>query len=381
MAIRWPGSGSAVSGSTPFGLYDDDSTFQTDAPNLAIWVGRRLGYPITEVELLDTHMYTCFEEAISEYAAQVNQYNIRNNITNLLGASTGSNITGTDIVGSNLPYTLRLSEAYGTETGAGGTVDWKTGSIDITSGSQQYDLDVLFAAVSESASSSIEIKRIFFERDPAVSRFFDPTASGGGVQNLLNDFGFGSYSPAVQFVLMPMYEDLLRAQAIEFNDTIRKSAFSFELINNKLRVFPKPTATDIMHFHYIVKEDRDNAILDTSRTGVVSDYSNVPYQVITYNLINEVGKQWIRKYSLALCKELLGAIRSRFSSIPTATGEITLDGAELRSEAQLEKDSLIEQLRETLEEVSAKAQMAQQAEISEQHQEMLNKIPLPFYIM
>lgn len=381
MAVRWPGSGSAVSGSTPFALYDNDSQFQTDAPNIAIWCARRLGYPIQDVELLDIHFYACFEEAVSEYAAQVNQFNIRNNLYNLLGSSTGSNLSGTDVVGSSLNTTLRLSEAYGTEVGSGGNVSWRTGSITITSGSQVYDLNSLYADVSESGAN-IEIKRIFFERDPAISRFFDPFGQTGmGTKNLIDEFGFSNYSPAVQFVLMPIYEDVLRSQAIEFNDTVRKSAHSFELINNQLRIFPRPNSSDLLHFQYIVTTDRDNAIVNNSRTSSVSDYSNVPYQAMTYSNINEVGKQWIRKYTLALCKELLGAIRGRFASIPSATGDIVLDGPELRAEAQVEKDQLIDQLRETLDEVSTKNQMQQQSEISDQHQQMLGKVPLPFYIM
>jgi hypothetical protein len=385
MAVRWPGSGSAVSGSTPFGLYDDDATFQVDAPNMAIWGARRLGYPISDVELLDVHFYACFEESVSEYAAQVNQFNIRNNLYSLIGAQTGSSITGKPIVANSLPYVLRLSDAYGTEVGSGGNVNWKTGSIQINSGSQQYDLDVLYTAVSESGNN-IEIRRIFFERDPAISRVYNPYAgssSGTGTQNLLDQFGFGVGASATQFILMPIYEDLLRSQAIEFNDTVRKSAHGFELVNNTLRIFPRPTSVDTLHFHYTVREDRENiAITDANeRTGSVSDYSNIPYQAMTYRLINEVGKQWIRKYTLALCKELLGAIRGRFSSIPHATGEIVMDGPELRAEAQVEKDALIEQLRETLEEVSSKNQMQLQADISDQHQQMLNKVPLPFYIL
>ena len=381
MAVTWPGSGSAVSGSTPFGQYDNDVQFQADAPRVAVWVAQRLGYPINDVELLDTQIYSCFEEAVSDYASQVNQFNIRNNITTLMGSSTGSNVSGKDVVGNSLPYVLKLAESYGTEAGVGGNVDWKTGSIQMSSGSQVYDLDDLYAAVSESGNT-IEVKRVFFERDPSISRFYDPYAmTGMGQQNMISEFGFNNYAPAVQFVLMPIYEDLLRAQAIEFNDMVRKSSFSFELVNNKIRIFPRPTGDDTLYFQYIVKEDRDNAVLNNSRSGVVSDYSNIPYQAMTYSHINEVGKQWIRKYTLALCKGLLGAIRGKYGSIPHATGETTLDGSELRAEAQTDIDTLIEQLRETLEEVSTKNQMLQQSDISEQQQQMLNKVPLPFYII
>lgn len=382
MGLIWPGSGSAASGSTPFGIYDNDSTFQTDAPKLAVWCARRLGYPIQDVELQDIHFYACFEEAVSEYAAQVNQFNIRNNINVLRGVdiSNSPNYSQTEIIGSAVPYIIRLSEEYGTEAGVGGNLTWKTGSISVQSGSQVYDLNTTFAAVSESGNT-IEIKRVFNDGTPALTRFFDPFNNAGrGYMNLLDEFGFGGYSPASQFVLMPIYEDMLRVQAIEFNDTVRKSAHSFELINNQLRIFPIPSSNFTLHFQYIVKEDRYNQVVSQSRANVASDYSNMPYQAMTYSSINEVGKQWIRKYTLALAKELLGIIREKFQTIPIPGNEISLDGAALRAEAQTEKDQLMEQLRETLEEISTKNQMQYAAEKAEQHQQVLNKIPLKIYV-
>jgi aspartate/tyrosine/aromatic aminotransferase len=93
-----------------------------------------------------------------------------------------------------------------------------------------------------------------------------------------------------------------------------------------------------------------------------------------------VGKQWIRKYCLALVKELLGAIREKYSTIPIPGSEISLDGAALRSEAQTEKESLMTQLRETLEELSRKVQFENKANEAKQQQEMLQKVPLAIYI-
>ena len=382
MGLKWPGSGSIISGSTPFSIYDSDTSFQTEGPKLAVWAARRLGYPIQDVELQDIHFYACFEEAVSEYAAQVNQFNIRNNINTLRGTNiaTSPNYSQTEIIGSSLPYIIRLSEDYGVDAGVGGNVTWKQGSISVQEATQSYNLDTVYTAVSESGNT-IEIKRIFNEGTPAISRFFDPFSSNGaGYGNLLSEFGFGSYSPASQFVLMPIHADMLRAQAIEFNDQVRKSAHSFELINNQLKIFPIPAVDFTLHFQYIVKEERYNQAISQSRANVASDYSNMPYQAMTYSSINEVGKQWIRKYSLALSKELLGAIREKFQSIPIPGNEISLDGAALRAEAQTELQSLIEQLRETLEEISNKNQMLIQSEQSDQHQQILNKIPLLIYV-
>ena len=381
MEAIWPGSGSAVSGNTPFGLYDTDSTFQSDAPKFANWSAKRLGYPITAVELQDSQFYTCFEESITEYSSQVNQFNIRENLLSLRGQATGSNVTHKRIT-PNLADAIRISEQYGSEAGVGGTIDFKSGSISVNSGSQVYDLNTLYADVSESGQA-IEVRRVYYEASPAVQRYFDPYAgTGAGSYNMLDGFGWGSMTPAVQFMMMPMYADLLRIQAIEFNDQMRKSAHTFELRNNKIRIFPKPTSTYKLWFEYVLKSDREDptqtAHGETSNT--VSDFSNVPYNNMEYQFINDVGKQWIRKYGLALSKELLGMVRSKYGSIPVPNAETTLDGDTLRAEAQTEKEFLVTQLRENLEASSRKVMLEADSEEATRLQEKLQKVPLPIYI-
>ena len=376
----WEGSSTFGAGQTPYGFYDADSEFTSSADNFADWAARRLGYPIIDVELQSGSFYACFEESVTEYSAQVNQYNIRDNLLHLQGQSTGSSLTGKRVT-PTLGRAVFLSQQYGTEAGVGGYVDYKKGSINITSGSQEYDLNTLYAAVSE--SGAIEIKKIYHEAAPAINKFFDPySTSGYGTANFIDGFGFGDYSPAVSFVLMPVFEDLLRMQAIEFNDQIRKSAYSFKLINNKLTVFPIPEKNTRLYFDYVLTAERDNVLTMPSGSdpNPISDYSNAPYDNMEYQYINDVGKQWIRKYGLALTKELLGTIRSKFGTVPIPNSEVTMDGDTLRAEATAEKEALIQQLRENLEQTSRKMMMEADSEESTRLQEKLNKVPLNIYI-
>ena len=386
MEAIWPGSSSfsesyaAGNSPTPWGLYDTDNEFTASADKFANWSAKRLGYPIMAIELQDTQFWTCFEESVTEYSAQVNQFNIRENLLSLRGQATGSNVTHKRVT-PNFADAIRVSEQYGTEAGVGGTVDFKSGSIDIASGSQVYDLNALWANVSE--SGAIEVRKVFYEATPAIHRYFDPYAgTGAGSYNMLDGFGWGNMTPAVQFMMMPIYADLLRVQAIEFNDQIRKSAHTFELRNNKLRIFPNPTSNYKLWFEYIVKADRENPLQVpySGSADVVSDYSNVPYNNMEYQFINDVGKQWIRKYGLALSKELLGMVRSKYGSIPVPNAETTLDGDTLRAEAQTEKEFLVTQLRENLEASSRKMMLEADSEESTRLQEKLQKVPLPIYI-
>jgi len=181
---------------------------------------------------------------------------------------------------------------------------------------------------------------------------------------------------------MPIFEDLLRVQAIELNDEIRKSAYSFHLVNNKLRIFPDPSDTFKVWFDYYLTEDKSGLVegVGTSVTGSISDFSNVPYNNMNYNQINDPGKTWIRKYGLALSKEILGAVRSKYGTIPIPNSEVTMDGDALRTEAATEKEQLITQLRETLEQTSRRALTEKDQEESEFLQQKLNKVPIPIFI-
>jgi hypothetical protein len=391
----WSGSisGSFISGSsTPFGIYDSDSGFRNDAPKTATWVAKRLGYPIVNIELNNDQIFACFEEATSEYSAQVNQFNLRNNLDILRGQPKGkiANYSQTLVDGSYLPTSIRMAQQYGTLAGVGGSTSIKKAYITLTSSVQIYDL-MTQATDSESGrsfglifsgSSTVDVTKVFHEAIPAITRFFDPYSVGAqGTLNLMSELGFGNYSPAAQFLMMPLYEDVLRMQHIEFNDHIRKSAFTFNIVDNKLEIFPVPTinSPSRIYFEYMSRDEfeHDSQIIQSES---LSDYSDIPYDFIQYSNINDVGVQWIRKYTLALSKELLGAIREKYSSIPIPDAEISLDGAALRAEAQVEKDYLITQLRENLEEMSRKNVMENKTHESNHHQEMLRKVPLKLYV-
>jgi|TARA_B110000238_G_scaffold115455_1_gene125276 hypothetical protein len=376
----WTGSSTFTSGSsTPFGIYDTDTTFQLDAPKVASWCATRLGYPIIDIELEKENFFAVFEEAVSEYSSQVNQFNIRNNLGSLEGQPTGTDYTHKSINGSELSNIITIAESYGNLANVGGRADIKRGSINIGTGSQEYDLQALWGTVSESGER-IDVTTVFYESTPAINRFFDPySVSGQGTLNLVDEFGFGSFSPAAQFVMMPIYEDMLRIQQIEFNDQIRKSAHTFNIVNNKIQIFPKPTSDYKLWFEYqVVKERRENAAIILP--NVVSDYSNIGYNFANYSNINDVGKQWVRKYTLALAKEMLGAVREKYNTVPIPGSEVSLDGAALRAEAQSEKDFLIEQLRENLNEVSKKVRMENEAAMVDQQQTVMNKVPLAIFI-
>jgi hypothetical protein len=376
---------------TPFGFYDDDLEFQADGPKVASFVARRLGYPVVDVELTDRNIYACFEEAITTYSNQINQFNAREHMMALQGLSTTANITQKNIVSTSIPQFVKLSSQYGTEAESGGSVTIKKGFITVEEYKQSYDVKALWADIHE-GGKAIEIRRIYHQMPPAIARYYDPFATTGlGLTNLMGEFGFDGYSPAVTFVMMPAYEDLLRIQAIEINDMIRKSQYSFKVANNIITFTPIFTPEKINEFkgkiwfdYMVVDEKMAAGSTFQEPTSIdeqyVSDLSNIPYENIKYLNINDMGRLWIYRYTLATAKELLGNIRSKYDQIPIPDAQIKLDGDTLRRESAEERKILIEELRDTLEQTGQQAQMKKQMENAEAMANIFRRIPLPIFI-
>jgi len=377
----WNNIPGPVWGNTPFGFYDTDLEFQQEAPLFATWCARRLGYPIVNVELQDINFYAALEEAITTYGNEVYQYKIREGYLSMQGNATGSSFNN-QLITPNLGGIIRLSETYASEAGVGGYTTYYTGSIEMTASVQDYDLKK-WALDNGISGSGIEIKKIFFESPPAIVRYFDPYAgTGTGIQSLLETFGFGQFSPGINFLLMPIYFDVQKLQAIELNDQIRKSAFSFDLVNNNLRIFPIPSRDEHLFFHYIKRSERDDVTAGPYKGNgsIITDISNVPYDNPVFSYINAIGKQWVRQYALATVKETLGYIRKKYASIPIPGAEVTLNGDDLLTDARSEKTALLEQLRGTLDVTSRKTQLENQAAETDFIQKTLINSPIPIYI-
>ena len=371
----WPGSGSFFPGNTPFGFYDDDYDFQVDADKVATFCAQRLGYPLMDVELQAESFYACFEEAVTTYGNEVFQYKIRENYLSMEGDTTGSSYNN-KLIEPGLGRTIQITENYGTEAGVGGDITKYTGELNVTQSVQEYDLEAALGNID----GGVEIRKVFFESPPAILRYFDPYAgTGTGIQSLMDAFDFGSYSPGVNFLLMPASYDMLKVQAIEFNDQIRRSAYSFELVNNKLKLFPIPTRSGKVYFEYY-KNSEKSAAVRKSETNLITNVGEVPYDNVQYAHINSVGRQWIYRYTLALTKELLGYIRGKYQQIPVPGSNTALNQADLLTDARTEKVALLTELREMLDQTSRTSQLERKANESDNLKRITTEVPMTIYI-
>jgi len=286
------------------------------------------------------------------------------------------------LISNNLTtITSRIASDYGAEAGVGGGYDVQKGTLRLSRGVQDYDLNAWAAAsASLSGSDSIEVRRIFYEQSPAIARYFDPYAgTGTGIQSLLESFGFGQFSPGINFLLMPISFDALKLQAIELNDQIRKSAYSFDLVNNQLRIFPVPDRDMNYYFEYVKLSQKSKVVRD-NRTNVVTDIMNVPYRNPLYMNINTVGRMWIFKYTAAICKEIEGEIKSQNDFFTSGTISMP-KGGELLTSSRKEKEDLIIELKEMLNEVSRRGQLERKQIESGFTRDTLQQVPLPIYIL
>jgi hypothetical protein len=398
----WPGSSSfaAVSASyyntpstgsspTPFGFYDNDSDFKTDANKVANFCSRRLGYPIENVELQDLNFWTAFEEATTVYGNELYAYQVRENMLNLEGLPITTPVLNNTQITPNMGNIIRISEQYGEEAGVGGNTNWYSGSVILTASIQDYDLDE-WARQNGISGSNLEIKRVFYQGVPASATYYYGGGIGlgagwGGFFGALG--GVSGYGAANNYLVTPLSYNVAAIQEVELGNDILFSAYTFQIINNKLRIFPVPTDGDTgthYWFQYLLKDERlENSLASGSGAngaGLVTNVSNVPYGNPIYSQINSIGRAWIFEYTLALCKEMLGYVRNKYSQIPIPGAEVTLNGDTLTASAATDKEALIVRLREYLDQTSRQSMLERRASESDFSQNELNKTPMTIYI-
>ena len=388
--LIYNGTPGPISGSTPFGFYDVDVVYQVDGPKVANYVARKLGYPVLDVELQDLNIYACFEEAVSIYAEEIYQSKIKDNYISIEGSSTGSTLNNT-VVSPNLTNIVNISETYGALAGVGGFVDWRTGSLDLKNQQQLYDLQA-WAIDSQSMSPTdrIVIQRVMYTQATndyiyGFGTYYPQLGGAGANASDWGGNGFGSNVGGANSVVMyPLYWDLQRLQEIEMANEIRRPNPSFEIINNKLRIFPVPgTDGNKLWLQYAYQSDMVSLTGNSpygSNQGLVANPSLVPYTIITYQQINQPGKQWIYEYTLALASELLGLVRGKYTTVPVPGAEVTLNGADLIAKGRDMQDKLREKLKTDLEEMTRKAQLERKQSENQSLNDTLTNVPLMVYI-
>ena len=377
---------------TPFGFFDSDVQFQNEADGMITFVKRKLGDDVLSVELTRKEIWACFEESCCEYSRLINETKISSELTNVLGLSTGSQDFTNKYANQTLEFLLRKAEPYAGEAYIGGSFDATLGYVDLIDGQQDYNIysDVkifsgsnagqgVYNTLPTGSKGKLKIVEIF-HFEPFAAQTFLLNASN--VTNFLaSNFNYESYVNSTVFYVLPIFEDVLRRGMLESAMRVRRSNYSYEVLGGKLRIFPIPTSylqLGKMFIKLMPPHDPFNpsAYKDDSVYGI-SGPNNFPLDNISYVTVNQPGRQWIRQYTLALCKELLGLIRSKFQSIPIPNAELQLNGDALVSQGREDKDKLATQMREFLVNMTHAKLLENDALAAENLNKQLKYIPMP----
>lgn len=366
---------------TPFGIYDSNVAFQQTANGMVRLVYATFGGHVLAIELTNKDVYSAFEQALLEYSAIINSYHARSVLANAFGSLTGS-LTGSEnkIPRMDLAFAKRAADGYSSEAVVGGTRTLYSGSVDLINGVQHYDLNAALSASGQviPPASRAEIREIMHFSPTAAYRFFDTTSA---INYLHNEFSFESFTPETVFYMLPVWEDVLRAQALEQSHRIRRSNYSYNLVNNKLTIFPVPTYNTRLWFTYYIQGVGNDVFDDANPiTNGVSNLSNLPFGNIEFDKINSMGKQWIIRYALAMSKEILGQVRNKVSTVPIPNGDLTLNGPSLISESQMEKENLRTELKTWLESLTYDKLAQKETEQAEAVLRQLQKVPLGIFV-
>lgn len=393
------GTTANVNSAVPYKIYSEEtsplysSQFISGAVDQVSYVYKKLGGDILDLEITEGNVYAAYEEAVLEYSYLINVHQATNILSDALGNTTGSFDAKGNIESGNLSSSLsgthvalkypkfdysmtrRVADGIGSEVGLNGSVQFSA-SLQITSSVQDYDLQQIISTSEEHSGSvgnkTILVKKVYYKTPHAMWRFFGYYGGLNVVGNLSN---YGQFSDDSTFQLIPAWQN--KSQALAFEDAIytRMSHFSYELKNNKLRLFPIPYTggpTKMWVEFSIPTDVWDN---DDTATDGINNMNTLPIGNLPFNNINSIGKQWIRRFALSLCKETLGQVRSKFGNVPVPGQNVTLNGPALVSEAKSEQDSLREELKTTLAELTYAKLSETDATMLDNTEKVLEKVP------
>jgi len=404
------GSPSDVTSYLPFAIYSGSAAFLTGASDQVSYVYKKLGGDVLDIELTPGNVYAAYEEAVLEYSYLINLHQSQNTLQTLLGKTTGTFDQNGELSGTvggrvelaypkyNVDYLRHFGDAFAQEAGIGMNSSIYSASIPIVSEQQDYDIQAIIQSASLNnydpasggpvpfsgtlAGKKITVRRFYYKTPASMWRFF---GYYGGLNVIGNLSTYGQYADDSTFEVIPAWHNKLQAMAYETSIYTRNSHYSYEIINNKLRIFPVPNSFTPEHFwiDFSVEEDgwkSSNNDAGTNNNDGINNMNTLPFANIPYANINSIGKQWIRRFCLALCKEILGQIRSKFATIPIPGETVTLNGTALISEAKEQQKELREELKVMLEKMTYSKLIEQTATDSENLQKAANKVPFNIFV-
>ena len=394
----------AAAATFPFSVYTSDRFFLSGAADQVAYTFHKLGGDVLDIELTSDQIFSAYQESVLEYSYLLNIHQAKNAIGDLLGAKTGSfneegqlqNTASLEDVALKFPkfkfeYARRVGHGYSTEAGIGGVTPIYSASFTTVEGKQDYDLQSIISSSAATdttlpyygavSGSRINVTKVYYKTPQAMWRFY---GYYGGINTVGDLASYGQYADDSTFQLVPTWQN--KSQAMAFEDAIytRNSHYSFEIKDNKLRIFPQTVLVSPtkMFVEFFVDTDtpwKEEGSTDNGVNGI-NNMNNLPFENTPYQSINSIGKQWIRRFALAISKETLGNIRSKLGSIPIPGDSVTLDGPALISQGQAEQEKLRDELKTILDELTYSKIAQGDVELTDAVNKVQERIPMRIFV-
>tara|TARA_R110000824_G_scaffold77260_2_gene195463 strand:+ start:22 stop:1290 length:1269 start_codon:yes stop_codon:yes gene_type:complete len=401
------GSTANVAATLPFGIYAGSDAFLSGASDQVAYTYKKLGGDVLDIELTEGNVYSAYEESVLEYSYLVNLHQSKNSLSSLLGAATasfdqdgqitaGHALSGSDVAlrypRFDYGYVRRVSEGLATETGIGGLTPIYSASVERIVDVQDYDIQTLLSSSSANDTTvsyagqvegkRIIIRKVFFKTPRAMWRFY---GYYGGFSVVGNMRTYGQYADDSTFEIVPTWQNKLQAIAYEDALNVRISHYSYEIMDNMLRIFPAPDSTSPEKFWIQFSIDNQYEPWEETGRGIegiegINNMNTLPFENLPFERINSIGKQWIRRFALSLAKEMLGQIRGKFSTVPIPGESVTLNAAALLGQAKAEQDSLREELKTILAETTYDQLATIDSGLQDSTKKVLENVPTGIYV-
>jgi len=396
-----------VADACPMGVYNSSNEFLTGALQQVKYTFKRLGGDVLDIELTEENVYANYEGAVLEYSYIVNKHQAKNIMGSALGGTTGSFDhkgqieSGHALDGKNVALTyprfsfetaFRIGDGFATEAGVGGRQTIYSASFDTVNDQQDYDLQSIVSASAVDSDNSaypfynkvgdkrVKIRDVYYITPRQMWRFY---GYYGGL-NVVGDYHtYGQYADDSTFQVIPSWQN--KAQAIAYEDHLytRTSHYSYEIINNKLRLYPIPDGVSPDKFWFRFTVDDQNIWEDDNDGGQngINNMNTLPFENIPYENINSIGKQWIRRFALALSKETLGQIRGKFGgNVPIPGESVSLNASDLLGQAKAEQDALREELKTILDELTYPKLLESDKDMTNNAKDIMADVPNGIFV-
>jgi len=396
------GTPGEVADACPIGVYNSSTEFLSGAAAQVSYVYKRLGGDVLDIELTTGNVYANYEEAVLEYSYLINLHQSKNALGSALGSATSSFDHKGEVTGSGtaaalkypkyrFEYALRMGDAFSHEVGIGGSDPIYSASFARVTGQSDYDLQTLVSSSSEAGTGAgsafagvvgdkrITVREVYYRTPQQMWRFY---GYYGGL-NVVGDYhSYGQYADQSTFQVIPAWQNKLQAVAYEDHLYTRTSHYSYEIIDNKLRIYPEPDGVSPNTFwiRFSVKTGPFSDNADNQQDGV-NNMNTLPFENIAYASINSIGKQWIRRFGLALSKETLGQIRGKFGgNVPIPGETVSLNASDLLSQSKEEQEKLREELKTILAEMTYDKLIETDKTMVENQQTLISKVPMKIFV-